>query len=83
MCGIAGIYCFSKETVILDKKQDNFSKGKDNPVKNGVSFKQNVANALLLKEMTDAIKHRGPDDEGYLIKDKNGIRSLSGVDSPA
>ena len=83
MCGIAGIYCFSKETVILDKKQDNFSKGKDNPVKNGVSFKQNVANALLLKEMTDAIKHRGPDDEGYLIKDKNGIRSFSGVDSPA
>ncbi|HOM79156.1 MAG TPA: asparagine synthase (glutamine-hydrolyzing) [Candidatus Cloacimonas acidaminovorans] len=83
MCGIAGIYCFSKETVILDKKQDNFSKGKDKPVKNAVSFKQNVANALLLKEMTDAIKHRGPDDEGYLIKDKNGIRSFSGVDSPA
>ena len=83
MCGIAGIYCFSKEAVILDKKQDNFSKGKDNPVKNAVSFKQNVANAILLKEMTDVIKHRGPDDEGYLIKDKNGIRSFSGVDSPA
>ena len=83
MCGIAGIYCFSKEAVILDKKQDNFRKGKDNPVKNAVSFKQNVANAILLKEMTDVIKHRGPDDEGYLIKDKNGIRSFSGVDSPA
>jgi len=36
MCGIAGIYCFSKEAVILDKKQDNFRKGKDNPVKNAV-----------------------------------------------
>ena len=37
MCGIAGIYCFSKEAVILDKKKDNFTRGKDNLTKQAVS----------------------------------------------
>lgn len=39
----------------------------------------------LLKRMTDAIRHRGPDDEGYvLIDQRTGYwKSYAGTDSPA
>jgi len=91
MCGIAGIYNFSKETVILTEvtgkkgilntEPAGLSNDIDNLVKIEGGYRQNGAKAILLKKMTEAIKHRGPDDEGYLIKDKNGIRSYSGMDS--
>ncbi|MCE5346693.1 MAG: hypothetical protein LLG13_10455, partial [Bacteroidales bacterium] len=83
MCGIAGIYCFNQESVNIAKRIDNYSNGKDTLPQNAYSFKQKSINAFLLKAMTDAIKHRGPDDEGYLLKDKNGVRSFSGTDSTA
>ncbi|MEO8208928.1 MAG: asparagine synthase (glutamine-hydrolyzing) [bacterium] len=44
--------------------------------------KNNLVNKTLLKSMTDEIRHRGPDDEGYYI-DKNvglGFRRLSIID---
>ncbi|HNX02219.1 MAG TPA: asparagine synthase (glutamine-hydrolyzing) [Candidatus Cloacimonas sp.] len=83
MCGIAGIYCYSQEAVTIAKKQENFTPGKEYPGKNSGSYKQNAVNAILLKNMTDAIKHRGPDDEGYLLKDRKGIQVFAGGDSPA
>ena len=50
----------------------------------GVWFATNerVVDSFLLKEMSNVIKHRGPDDEGFLI-DKNigfGFRRLSIID---
>jgi asparagine synthase (glutamine-hydrolysing) len=50
----------------------------------GIWFATNerVVDSFLLKEMSNVIKHRGPDDEGFLI-DKNigfGFRRLSIID---
>lgn len=43
-----------------------------------------VAPASTLKKMTDAIRHRGPDDEGYLtVNVDNELLSYSGEDSVA
>jgi asparagine synthase (glutamine-hydrolysing) len=41
-----------------------------------------VKRAYLLKDMCDVIKHRGPDDEGFLLKDgvALGMRRLSIID---
>ncbi|MEN6445119.1 MAG: hypothetical protein ABFC98_03635, partial [Candidatus Cloacimonas sp.] len=64
MCGIAGIYCFNQESVSIAKTLDHFSDGNDNLPQNAHNFKQKGREAFLLKAMTDAIKHRGPDDEG-------------------
>lgn len=46
---------------------------------------QVVGGAALLKHMTDVIRHRGPDDEGYvLIDQRTGYRkAYAGADSPA
>jgi asparagine synthase (glutamine-hydrolysing) len=35
-----------------------------------------------LVDMTRALRHRGPDDEGYLVEDGDRIRLLSGADTP-
>jgi len=39
---------------------------------------------VLLKSMSDAIRYRGPDDEGYVLIDKatSRARAYSGIDSP-
>ena len=33
--------------------------------------KKALTTPLVIKWMTDAIKHRGPDDEGYLLAETN------------
>ena len=39
------------------------------------------ANPGLLKSMTDLIRHRGPDDEGFLFASSGGMQSFSGKES--
>ena len=53
----------------------------------GIAGVYNYANdrsidAALLKQMTDAIAHRGPDDDGFLIQGRVGLghRRLSIID---
>lgn len=48
----------------------------------GISCKQNI-NPILIKKMTDIIRHRGPDDEGFLAINtyKKKIYHLTGPDS--
>ncbi len=36
-----------------------------------------------LLQMTAAVRHRGPDDEGYVLLAAAGVRILGGVDTPA
>lgn len=38
-------------------------------------------NPRLLKSMTDLIRHRGPDDEGFIFAAPDGIQSFSGEES--
>ena len=38
--------------------------------------------SVHLHQMTSRIKHRGPDDEGYLFITKNGCMVFSGDDTP-
>ena len=38
-------------------------------------------NPRLLKSMTDLIRHRGPDDEGFLFSAPDGMQSFSGEES--
>ncbi len=35
----------------------------------------------LLRTMTQAVYHRGPDDEGYLLREEDSIRSYAGKDT--
>ena len=47
-----------------------------------VSFKNEKVSLSTLKKMTDSINHRGPDGEGYWIKDNLGLghKRLSIID---
>src|SRR5450755_3724316 len=49
-----------------------------------VTFDQAAEHSALLRRMTDAIRHRGPDDEGFFITPGVGLglRRLSIVDLP-
>ncbi len=48
----------------------------------GIYLKEGEVDPRLLKRMTDTMKNRGPDDEGYLVRDKIGLgmRRLSVID---
>jgi asparagine synthase (glutamine-hydrolysing) len=43
--------------------------------------KINVRQALL--HMSEKLRHRGPDDEGFLAGDENGVECFGGKDTPA
>ena len=44
--------------------------------------RQELDIAKSLKEMNDAQRHRGPDDEGYIFVNNNSISLAGGTDSP-
>jgi len=46
------------------------------------NYKKNKVDTLLVKKMTNALSHRGPDDEGIYVKDNMGMghRRLSIID---
>jgi len=48
----------------------------------GIYLKEGKVDSRLLKRMTDTLKNRGPDDEGYFVKEKIGLgmRRLSIID---
>jgi asparagine synthase (glutamine-hydrolysing) len=48
----------------------------------GIYLKEGNVDARLLKRMTDTMKSRGPDDEGYFVRDNIGLgmRRLSIID---
>jgi asparagine synthase (glutamine-hydrolysing) len=48
----------------------------------GIYLKEGKVDSRLLKRMTDTLKKRGPDDEGYFVRDKIGLgmRRLSIID---
>ena len=48
----------------------------------GITGFYGLSDPILLKKMTDVIKHRGPDDEGFFIDDNVGLgmRRLSIID---
>ncbi|KPJ69603.1 hypothetical protein AMJ44_03250, partial [candidate division WOR-1 bacterium DG_54_3] len=48
----------------------------------GIYLKEGKVDSRLLNRMTDTLKNRGPDDEGYFVRDKIGLgmRRLSIID---
>ena len=48
-----------------------------------VSFPQSSASANFLYDMTNLIRHRGPDDEGYVFFGNDGAQIFGGVDTPS
>ena len=48
----------------------------------GLLTSASIAPAQLVS-MNDAIRHRGPDDEGYVFFSADGFRCLAGADTPA
>lgn len=42
---------------------------------------QRKTNVGVLKDMTDLIKYRGPDDEGYILFEKTSVKMCYGMDS--
>ena len=48
----------------------------------GIISSEKTLNINCLKKLNDGIAHRGPDDEGYFVKDNEKCYSLKGNSSP-
>ena len=49
----------------------------------GIVSREKQSLAPILKKVADTIRHRGPDDEGFLFGDENNLELAFGADTPA